>query len=121
MGVAMRIYRIEVEDGYGCYTSGKVFEAGMVIGRDNEGAEKDNRPSPYNDGLDHFSRSYDIFGFASQEQMEDWFDREFLVAMQELGAQLAIYEVPKEHVKHGSRQVVFDKRFAYKVETGDLV
>lgn len=73
----------------------------------------DNKPMPYNDGINNFesgSNQSVRFGFESLTKLKDWFSDDELKSLKRHGFVVNVYSVPRNHVQVGGRQVLFRKR-----------
>lgn len=136
----MLIYRLENEDGEGCYGRGFGFKCARQGLEDNDPSLKDLHPSPDSDpklqsfwGGFHLTlkemrkwpegdrRSWHC-AFESLEQLEAWFPVEGLARMMFLANKhrdsmaLVVYKVPHHKVRKGETQVVYHKDHAVQVE-----
>jgi len=78
----------------------------------------DNHPTPWNDGIGYFGENMHC-GFASLKSLDTWFEG-FHDMLSSLNFVIAIYEVGKEFVEAGDRQVIFDLDSAKRIETISL-
>ena len=95
----MMVWRVQTEDGRGPYQS-------SVYGKWRTPPSHHGCPMPQMDGMDGWTREH-IFGFASREQLLEWFPLDGHCSMGEAGLYEAIYEVPEEHVVRGRTQLCF--------------
>ncbi|WBQ35253.1 hypothetical protein [Pseudomonas phage pPA-3099-2aT.2] len=93
------IFRVEDEEGRGVYTSDLGYRAGIV------GVACQGHPLPHDDGLYRVVGS-EYFGFASVEQLGQWF-RPYLSELEAAGGVITVYTVPADAARHGGRQSVF--------------
>ncbi len=56
------------------------------------------------------------FGFASEDQLREWFRDDELRQLEQRGARVYLFEVPAEYVVRGSRQIMFRKDKATRLE-----
>lgn len=67
-------------------------------------------PGPHNDGLE-LDPNF-VCGFASLEQLREWFDLEFLFELiVDAGMVVREFNVPVDAVKFGGRQIMIDDRW----------
>jgi hypothetical protein len=138
------IYRLENEEGEGCYARGFGFKCARQSLNDNDPQMKDLHPSP--DGDDKLARFWAGFhltvkemrrwpdagrrswqcAFESLEQLEAWFPLEGLARMKMLAEKhndsmmLVVLEVPHHKVRKGETQVIYHRDFAKVVERMSL-
>ena len=96
----MMVWRVQTEDGRGPYqppTSSRWRSSTPT----SHGC-----PLPYSDGMDGWSMEH-IFGFASRQQLLEWFPPQDHDSLGSAGLHEAIYEVPEEHVVRGGVQLCF--------------
>lgn len=92
------VWRIENNEGEGCYRDEKTKE---VIDWSD-----DFNPLPINDeGIDRETQKKEICGFISLEQVEKWFSEAELKGLKKLGFKLKEVEV-KKITAFGKRQVL---------------
>jgi hypothetical protein len=97
----MIVYRVENKNGVGPYDG--TSDGSLWQTRDHV---EPSHPGPKDDGID-FERGEDYCGFASFEQLRDWFESEELVMLRKLGFRVRRISVPRSRVKFGKKQVVF--------------
>lgn len=108
------ILRVEHEDGKGVYASG-AFES---VCDDDSVAH----PAPWMDetlGYDRLTNRRDwYFGFASIEQLEEWFYNPSWRSMlaEDYGLRLAVYSLPAGSFRLGHKQAIFMREDARLVE-----
>lgn len=103
----MRVYRVEDKKGRGPYC-GSGFINYYPPERHAHLQDIDVRPTPRNDGIDFNSDDY--CGFSSMRKLRSWFykkDIEWLCG--EGKFRIMVYEVPRDLVKRGKKQVCFPK------------
>lgn len=114
----MIIYRIEDKNGCGYKQSletdiSNATNMGfMGTYLQNEDLYFKYRPLPHDDGIKSLIRRYHLFGFSSLDELNSWFLPADLVMGTNLSAKLCVYEINKNNVIFGGRQIVFDKRKA---------
>jgi hypothetical protein len=110
----MMVYRVENRNREGPYS-------GRLTTDLSHHYNAVTHPGPWDDGLGRSLYSYHRFGFSSLEMMRVWFNADDRRGLRTDGYHLAAYEVPPSHVKHGSKQIIFDHYEAKLVERFDLV
>lgn len=136
----MLIYRLENEEGEGCYERGYGFKCCRQTMNDNDASLKDHHPGPEDEPKlarfwagfhltvkemrrwpDHGRRKWRC-AFESLEQLEKWFPVDGLRRMQLMSdrssdnMQLVVYRVPHHKVRKGDAQVVYNADHAEFVE-----
>lgn len=110
----MLVYRVEGKNGNGPY----VFP-GFLYGSPED---LDRHPLPENDGIDKGKMTeFHYFAFSNLQSLEDWFDPKARQYLRDKDFTVKVYDVPKQHVMVGKRQVVFDRDHSKLVETMDIV
>lgn len=112
----VKVFRVENEDGEGIYISGIARKISNSLDIDLCKVDRQH-PCPWDDsgmsvawGRLAGKESY-FFAFSSWEQFRAWFFLDdFLIAADDLGYKLVVYEVPIENVVSGHTQVVFRKK-----------
>jgi hypothetical protein len=115
----MIIYRIEDKNGFG-YKKDLETEISNATNMGFMGTYLQDedlyfkyRPMPDNDGIkSSLIRRYHLFGFSNLNDLNSWFLPADLVMGTILLAKLCIYDVNKNRVIFGGKQVIFDKRKA---------
>lgn len=106
----MLVYRVEDETEIGPYNSGLyVYDMLAAHAKDPE------RVSPYRDPrLRFISEYHEYCGFDSMEALAWWF-QDFGQALEDEGFIISTYEVDPAYVRHGERQLVFQKSAAKRL------
>lgn len=120
----MHVYRIEhIATGGGPYTMLKHSEGGypetsVAMEISNFTSNRVTHPTPRNDGIKAymFYGSEWSCGFESIAKMDAWFKNVYDL-LAENYFNVIVYEVDKEHVQKGNRQLIFDKTKALMVNT----
>jgi hypothetical protein len=136
----MLIYRLENEEGEGCYSRGFGTKCSRQALAEDQAVLKEYHPSPeYDPKLQHFwggfhltvkemrkwpsgDRRNWLCAFESLEQLEKWFPAEGIAKMNKLAKHhkdsmsLVIYKVPHHKVRKGEAQVLYHKEHAVMVE-----
>lgn len=75
----------------------------------------DTRPMAWRDGIDedYYTSDDIVFGFKSLTQLRTWFS-DALNTLTTAGFRIVKYFVPKNAVKYGGHQVVFNRRMSIK-------
>ena len=107
----MRVYRVETDAGVGPYAD---WTWCSVVGLPLCDTEK--QPGPGEDGMVGWTDGRHYFGFRDEHQLKDWFG-EWLEALADAEFLVSVYDVPDEHVVHGSKQVAFVRDVAEHVES----
>src|ERR1700688_3164961 len=110
----MLVYRIEI--------IGKNHTGFYGIHTDRTDATHDYSgpkcPGPSKDGIKEFKNGW-RFGFASMELLEDWF---ILDKVREIGkCQLVTYQIRKNYIIFGKKQLIFDPSKAIILKEEPLV
>lgn len=106
----MRIFRVQDAKGYGPYQNARYWEHEMreiFKGNDEHRARK--HPTPYAEGKLGYIASDEVCGFRSLTSFRQWFSKRVLRAFlrhNPKGYALYEYEVPREAVRVGERQVL---------------
>lgn len=114
----MMIYRLENKDSEGPYVNHCPSPSLSAALSKSMKLDMSQHPTPHEEGLSRYDGipTY-VCGFSSRAQFEDWFPypghHDFNVA----GFFVSVYEVPDEHVEHGVKQVMFDRRYAELTDT----
>lgn len=120
------VYRIENNQGFGCYADGGGFAWGKVVG---SAAYSDAHPAPHDDEDLEWARfknrwdSRAIFGFGSFGQLLAWVHKlEWREGLRERGFTVAVYKIVEDgHHSIGRTQAVFVKHGARLLQNLDLV
>lgn len=136
----MLVYRLENDEGKGCYSRGFGFKCSRQGMADEDEALKEYHPSPdCEPKLQSFWGGFHLTvkemrkwpsgdrrnwfcAFESLEQLGRWFPAEGIARMKELADShkdsmtLVVYKVPHHKVRKGDAQVVFNKNYAELVE-----
>jgi hypothetical protein len=108
----MLVYRVEMADGSGPYTCRASGTKKFRNAHGHNGCP--NHPSVWED-IGH--PEYGEFcGFHSLQSFYEWFEDMLRLILDEIGAQLCIYEIAPEYVRQGSYQLLFKKEHAKLVE-----
>lgn len=103
----MRIYRIESQEGQGPYR-----EMGNPLPW-SYFKDTDRHPEPGRDGVMWGMNLH--FGHASRRSLREWWTADMWPYLAEADYQVSIYEVPKEQVRRGQKQVAFAMGAARRV------
>jgi hypothetical protein len=115
-----RVYRVEHEKtGEGPYNSGHYLQQMMNWEAERRGVARHHHPAPMNDGISMSKLSYEVFGFKSFEQYQDWFAG-YEDWLHTNGYVLAVYETWTEGILYGERQLAFDREKSVKVSVESL-
>lgn len=99
----MIIWRVENQEGRGCYRSSSPISA-WIIKRHNDNQEQ--YPAPLSDGgIDRLVKWYEICGFKDLQQALDWFSRKEILKLSEEGFILKEVKV-KEITAIGEKQIL---------------
>jgi hypothetical protein len=97
------VYRVEDEDGYGCYTTStdNFYHKHLLKHQDLE-----RTPTPEHDrGIDRFLREKEICGFLNLEQANNWFTKKELKLLEGEGFELKKVKV-RRITAIGEKQVL---------------
>lgn len=107
------IYRVEApRGGCGPYNN----EHGLILESMFEVHRAGGHPSPLQDWILQGIRPDEHCGFATLEQLDEWFDG-FHDVLHELGFIVAKYEIPVYKVRYGATQAVFRRGDLFPVES----
>lgn len=110
------VFRVEDKKGDGPYQRGAAARW-----TDNDVYSTDKHPVPSQDGLPSlWDMKHYFCGFASMEQLQEWFCPEDRKKLDVAKYQCSVYDVPIKHMKKGGKQVIFDKSKATLLETRSL-
>ena len=110
----MRVYRVENWSGRGPYNGKGCYKAGY------DTACSDRHPMPYSDGIPYWDDT-DRFGFKTKKALQKWFNKKMRRDLAKHKYRISIFEVPKENVVLGRKQLVFKRRRAKRVKKLDLI
>lgn len=105
----VKVYRVTDRTGRGMYGAGS-FRTSLWTKAGLQYANASHQPIPREDGINCLTDAH-FFAFANPQQMRSWVG-EVSHKLEEHGAQVRIFEVPKRHVLPGGKQVAFKKRHA---------
>lgn len=112
------VYRVEALEGpragQGPYQAAPSYDTEVADIRyealfERADSYAETHPDPCSDpGLEYIKSGVEFCGFTSKRALRQWFRRGALRLLCETGYYgLVAYEVPREHVRRGTRQVVF--------------
>jgi hypothetical protein len=120
----IRVWRLEHEClGCGPYNTGALAHSVRVAMADARceflyvgpyDTDGDNHPSPCEDGIEDFTDEH-FFGFASEDDLYEWFPHAFIQAAAECGYVINAYDVEEQHVIRGESQICFEREKAHIV------
>lgn len=113
----MIVYRVENLSNEGPYRNGAASWGG-------ESYSDDDHPMPGADGIPMevfrpFERAF-VFGFETLSQVNDWFSPQDRKKLDDHGFFLSTYEVDKEHVHLGRKQLIFNRKHVKKLNQTPL-
>lgn len=115
----MQVYRVEDEDGGGPYNGRRSVNYDDLFGLGLGPELWERNPPPRTDipewtDIDEDDRRKYKFGFASLDQLYNWFPPQMIKRLgMDRYFKVAVYEVPSDaDILRGAHQIAFDKRVA---------
>lgn len=99
------VYRLEGKNNTGVYSGYHVSKAGL------RSTANEYQPMAWDDGLDD-DLSTHRFGFKDVQQLKSWFNAYERRDLADVGVKVKIFEVSKNSVRYGGRQLTFNKKRA---------
>ena len=112
----MIIYRLEGDSGYGAINHNLTLNDKDSIEYNNILYQNDHIfPFEYAGNFDNFEMLVHYFGCSSMEQLNLWFSDDVIEKLKPFGVSLVMYEIDEKYVTKTDVQVMFEMRYATKL------